>query len=614
MFTGNTIILRRDEVSCNDIFCSRGNGVLSHSGNQSYHDLIKKHKIIYQRKSPRPLRQREKKDIVRDVVNTINSMEPPGRFLKAHPSDSDRFIVISDPALVTKKVSQALREKPKIASKLKRQLTQAKRRKLESFQSQVQKSSDNIGDTDKRTALVCKLKSYTAAQIGSRLNTLIEASNQLSTNSDSMGGIHLITSSLNLNKDEEKQNANTSSSAVSSVNKSQIHNQAQNSSDNIRDNRQSTASLNLNKDEEKQNANTSSSAVSSVNKSQIHNQAQDSSDYVGDIHQRTASLNLNKDEENQNANTASSAVSSINKPPLRERVKNSKVDVGDIQQRTAHVNKDEKRLDDTSSSSTNKPQKQVKNFAAGNTHRRSSYFNPNNDEEERGDNYVSSTVSSLNKPKPRNEFKKSELDLGIHRRTAYSNLYKEQEKCNDSSTSCDRSTFSAVSSGNKPHNDVKKSGASLGIQRRAAILMKNKDQEKRGEIYAPSTVSSNHKHQKNQNISLALKRSHPDIASNSSCSSLSSLFPSFIGSFAICNSISKEETESSNQDLSFSQTILLMNQSVNKLSDIGQHDQKEESPFSRESKFFVNRKTDCDGDQLSIDDRLYQGTEISSNC
>jgi hypothetical protein len=110
------IVVKRSEARQGDILCCRGNGVLTHPGNIFYLELIKKYQKIYQRTSPKSLNPREKRTIVRKVVDTIEELDPPGRFLRMagrQEGGVEIFHVIQERETIIKKVSQALREKPK---------------------------------------------------------------------------------------------------------------------------------------------------------------------------------------------------------------------------------------------------------------------------------------------------------------------------------------------------------------------------------------------------------------------------------------------------------------------------------------------------------------------
>ncbi len=103
----------------NDILCSRGNGVLAHPGNISYMKLIKENKDNYQQLKS----AREKRKLVKNLLTQIQTQNPPGRFFKCYRSsplsqkindggELDWYEVI-DAVQIEKKISQALREKPK---------------------------------------------------------------------------------------------------------------------------------------------------------------------------------------------------------------------------------------------------------------------------------------------------------------------------------------------------------------------------------------------------------------------------------------------------------------------------------------------------------------------
>ena len=123
------IIVTRSEVRDSDILCCRGNGVIRHPGNKFYLQLIKQYQHIYQR-TQQPLSAHEKRIIVTHIVDVVESSDPPGRFLRlvgkqssvgnndgtggVDPAQAEElFHVIQDRESRMKKVSQALREKPK---------------------------------------------------------------------------------------------------------------------------------------------------------------------------------------------------------------------------------------------------------------------------------------------------------------------------------------------------------------------------------------------------------------------------------------------------------------------------------------------------------------------
>ena len=96
----------------NDILSGRGRGPNSHSGNVYYRELIKSEKLAYVNGNPR-----EKKFIISKILNKIESMKPPGRFLKEGKNNNWELVC---PDEARKKTAQALREN---AVKIRKSLT-----------------------------------------------------------------------------------------------------------------------------------------------------------------------------------------------------------------------------------------------------------------------------------------------------------------------------------------------------------------------------------------------------------------------------------------------------------------------------------------------------------
>ncbi len=88
----------------NDIVSGRGSGSNRHEGNLYFRKLIRENKELY---LSRP--KNEKMLVARDIYNTIESLDPPGRFLQKNPETGSWFEIGKDRAL--EKISQALREK-----------------------------------------------------------------------------------------------------------------------------------------------------------------------------------------------------------------------------------------------------------------------------------------------------------------------------------------------------------------------------------------------------------------------------------------------------------------------------------------------------------------------
>lgn len=97
---------KRKEISphINDIVSGRGSGSNRHEGNLYFRKLIRENKELY---LSRP--KNEKMLVARDIYNTIEDLDPPGRFLQKNPETGSWFEIGKDRAL--EKISQALREK-----------------------------------------------------------------------------------------------------------------------------------------------------------------------------------------------------------------------------------------------------------------------------------------------------------------------------------------------------------------------------------------------------------------------------------------------------------------------------------------------------------------------
>lgn len=90
----------------NDVLSGRGGRINSHPGNIKFRELVNKHKHQYLSKETKKL---EKVKVADLIVQTIRSMDPPGRFLKEDNS-SKGWIEIGDEK-ARKKAGQAMREK-----------------------------------------------------------------------------------------------------------------------------------------------------------------------------------------------------------------------------------------------------------------------------------------------------------------------------------------------------------------------------------------------------------------------------------------------------------------------------------------------------------------------
>ena len=81
------IMVTRSQCRDNDVLFSRGHGVMRHPGNRFYHQLITKYQHSYRNHkqdtgSIVPRRSYEKRLVARNIVSIIESLDPPGRFLK----------------------------------------------------------------------------------------------------------------------------------------------------------------------------------------------------------------------------------------------------------------------------------------------------------------------------------------------------------------------------------------------------------------------------------------------------------------------------------------------------------------------------------------------------
>lgn len=130
-------------VSINDVLCGRGGLTNHHSGNIFFRKLVRRHQETYLLAS-----KRDKASVARQIVDTIRSLNPPGRFLKKTkqgtksgykkgsdhndyiPGDSSTgvWVEIGDKK-AREKTSQALRERaPELREQQKAQSQQQQQR------------------------------------------------------------------------------------------------------------------------------------------------------------------------------------------------------------------------------------------------------------------------------------------------------------------------------------------------------------------------------------------------------------------------------------------------------------------------------------------------------
>eukprot|EP00978_Attheya_sp_CCMP212_P047132 scaffold421236_cov58-Attheya_sp.AAC.5 len=93
------------ETNVNDVLCGRGGKVNSHPGNRQFREIVEGLKEIYLAKTTKKL---EKAHVAAQIIITIRTMDPPGRFLKEDSNDGMWYDIGDIKA--RKKAGQALRE------------------------------------------------------------------------------------------------------------------------------------------------------------------------------------------------------------------------------------------------------------------------------------------------------------------------------------------------------------------------------------------------------------------------------------------------------------------------------------------------------------------------
>ena len=89
----------------NDVVTGRGNGPQQHPGNQRFRAIVERHRQTYATLK----KTAEKQAIANQVWKEIQSLDPPGRFLKQNKTDK-KWSVEEDSKVISK-IKQALREK-----------------------------------------------------------------------------------------------------------------------------------------------------------------------------------------------------------------------------------------------------------------------------------------------------------------------------------------------------------------------------------------------------------------------------------------------------------------------------------------------------------------------
>ena len=95
------------EPNPNDVLSGRGGRINSHTGNLQFRQLVNQYKHEYLSKQTKKL---DKVKIAGGIVQTIRTMNPPGRFLKQQDKGKDNWVEIGDEK-ARKKAGQAMREK-----------------------------------------------------------------------------------------------------------------------------------------------------------------------------------------------------------------------------------------------------------------------------------------------------------------------------------------------------------------------------------------------------------------------------------------------------------------------------------------------------------------------
>lgn len=95
--------IQESELNSNDVLCGRGGWVNSFPGNLQFRDILKRNKEAYIK-----AKKIGKMAIINDIIRTIRSMDPPGRFL-AEDKVSDGWVDIGDTKAL-KKCGQAMRQ------------------------------------------------------------------------------------------------------------------------------------------------------------------------------------------------------------------------------------------------------------------------------------------------------------------------------------------------------------------------------------------------------------------------------------------------------------------------------------------------------------------------
>lgn len=132
-------------ASCHDIISGRGHGVNRHAGNVKFREIISRYKLDYSTSSPPA-----KKQITLQVLAEIQKLNPPGRFLVQNLEAKTWEELPLGQA--QRKISQALREKPKKPESGTKKTSETLSKELESNSKDDCSSSENDMDHDARSS------------------------------------------------------------------------------------------------------------------------------------------------------------------------------------------------------------------------------------------------------------------------------------------------------------------------------------------------------------------------------------------------------------------------------------------------------------------------------
>lgn len=132
-------------ASCHDIISGRGHGVNRHAGNVKFREIISRYKLAYSTSSPPA-----KKQITLQVLAEIQKLNPPGRFLVQNLEA--KIWEELPPGQSKRKISQALREKPKKPGSGTKKTSETLSIELENNSKDDYSSSENDMDHDARSS------------------------------------------------------------------------------------------------------------------------------------------------------------------------------------------------------------------------------------------------------------------------------------------------------------------------------------------------------------------------------------------------------------------------------------------------------------------------------